>query len=295
MSLITPFRTAPVRVNGISLSYREWPGDKGPILCLPSFAGHKGSFDRLAQALAPDYRVIALDLRGRGDSDKPEQGYGFAYHARDILAFMQQLGIESFAIVGHSFGATLGTYLASIRPSRVKAIVLLEGGADPTERVLEAIRPTLVHLETRFPSMDAYLEVMREMPFYATQWGGMLETYLREDVHVLEGGAVQPKACAPALHQDLDLHSLYSMCLHFPAMACPALFVRAGEGLLGGQRGHIFSEAETDAIVRWIPQGRRIDLPGVNHFTLLLNDHGLLNDPVKMFFDQAAGSSPGSV
>jgi len=278
-----------VQVNGISLSYREWPGEKGPLLCLPSFAGHKGGFDRLAEALAPEYRVIALDLRGRGDSDKPQEGYGFAYHARDIMACAKQLGIEAFSIIGHSFGATLGTYLASIQPSLVEAIVLLEGGADPTERVLEAIRPTLAHLDRRFSSMAEYLETMRAMPYYRVQWGEMLEAYLLEDVVPLANGAVQPKADAAALHKDLDLHFLYSMCLHFPAMQCPALFVRAGEGLLGGQRGHIFSDAETDAIVSWIPRGQRLDIAGVNHFTLLLNDHTPLAGPVKAFLERHLG------
>ncbi len=272
-------------VNDITLSYREWPGEKGPIICLPSFAAHKGSFDRLGEMLAPDYRVIALDLRGRGDSDKSEDGYCFAYHVQDILSFTEQLGIEKFSILGHSFGATIGTYLASIRPSLVSAIVLLEGGADPTEAVLQAIRPTLAHLDTRYPSMDAYLDAMREMPFYHRQWDTMLESYMRQDVDVLPSGEVQPKACSKGLNRDLSLHFNYSMCLHFPAMQCPALFVRAGEGLLGGQRGHIFTDSETDAIVKWIPKARHHDVGDVNHFTMLLNDAAPLVKPIQHFLD----------
>lgn len=286
--LSTP-RNLSLQLNGITVSYREWPGERGPLLCLPSFAGHKGSFDCLAASLAPGYRVIALDLRGRGDSDKPPEGYGFAYHAMDILALTRELGIETFSLIGHSFGATLATYLASIRPALVRAVVLLEGGADPTEGVLEAIRPTLAHLDSRFPSMAEYLEKMRAMSFYQARWGRMLETYLREDVLQLADGSVVPKADATALGRDLDLHFLYSMCLHFPAIRCPALFVRAGEGLRGGQQGHIFSEAETDAIVDWMPRGQRLDIAGVNHFTLLLNDHNPLADPLKTFLDQHLG------
>ncbi len=279
-------RTTTAQVNGISLSYREWPGQGKVIICLPSFAAHKGSFDRLGAALSPDYRVIALDLRGRGDSDKPEDGYGFAYHVSDILALTKQLGVGAFSIVGHSFGATVGTYLASIRPSCVEAIIMLEGGADPTERVLKAIRPTLDHLESPYPSMKAYLEAMRTMPFYGRQWGKMLEAYLREDVYQLEEGAVQPKASAAGLHIDLNLHFLYSMCLHFPALSCPALFVRADEGLIDAVHGHIFTDAETDAIVKWIPKGRRLDVTGVNHFTMLLNDDAPIIQPVRAFLDE---------
>ncbi|TVO78335.1 alpha/beta fold hydrolase [Sedimenticola selenatireducens] len=278
--------TSTVQVNGIILSYREWTGEGKTVICLPSFAAHKGSFERLGAALSPDYRVIAIDLRGRGDSDKPEEGYGFAYHVSDILMLTKQLGIDKFSIVGHSFGATVGTYLASIRPSLVEAIVLLEGGADPTERVLKAIRPTLNHLESPYPSMAAYLKAMRAMPFYGRQWGEMLEAYLREDVYLIEDGCVQPKASAQSLHKDLDLHFLYSMCLHFPALSCPALFVRADEGLTDADHGHIFTDAETDAIVKWIPKGRRLDVSRVNHFTMLLNDDAPIIQPVRAFLDE---------
>ena len=80
-----------VEVNGIQLSYREWPGEKGPLICIPSLALHKGSFDAIASRLSPEYHLYALDLRGRGDSDKPAEGYGFAYHTRDILQFADAL------------------------------------------------------------------------------------------------------------------------------------------------------------------------------------------------------------
>jgi pimeloyl-ACP methyl ester carboxylesterase len=262
-----------IQLSDLTLSYTEWPGEKGPVICLPSFAGHKGSFARIAVDLAPTYQIYALDLRGRGDSDKPADGYGFAYHARDLLQFVDALGIDTFAIIGHSFGATVGTYLASIRPLRVQAIVLIEGGADPTERVLEAIRPTLRHLDQQYPSMAAYLEAMRALPFYNNPWSVSLEAYLRQDVNTLPDGSVRPKASADALQRDLDLHFHYSMCLHFPFVQCPALFIRAGEGLAGGERGHIFTEAETEAIVDWLPQARRVDLPpGANHYTMVLHD-----------------------
>ena len=282
------FQTATIQLSDITLSYTEWPGEQGPVICLPSFAGHKGSFTKIAEGLAPTYHLFALDLRGRGDSDKPADGYGFAYHARDLLQFVDALGIDTFAIIGHSFGATVGTYLASIRPLRLRAIVLIEGGADPTERVLEAIRPTLRHLDKQYPSLAAYLEAMRALPFYNNPWSDSLERYLRQDVHVLPDGSVRPKASAEALQRDLDLHFHYSMCLHFPFVQCPALFIRAGEGLAGGERGHIFTEPETAAIVDWLPQGRRVDLPpGANHYTMVLHDDPPVLPPIREFLAEA--------
>ncbi|MEK6575386.1 MAG: alpha/beta hydrolase [Chloroflexota bacterium] len=276
--------TRYVSVNGIRLAYVEWPGERGPLICLPSVGGHKGTFSIIAQTLAPKYRVLALDLRGRGDSDKPSEGYGFAYHARDVLAFADALEVETFALVGHSFGATVGIYVASIRPKRVRAAVLIDGGCDPKEEVLEAMRPMLRRMGTIFPSMDDYLAAMRALPFFG-EWNPTLESYLREDVVTLPEGSVRSKVSSEALERDLDVHFYYSMCVHFPTVQCPTLFIRPMQGLLG-DRAHILDEREAAAFVKWIPNCRRVDLPNVNHYTMVHQDDPPVIPPLKAFLDE---------
>ena len=57
--------------------------------------------------------------------------------------------------------------------------------------------------------------------------------------------------------------------------------------MAGGERGHIFTEPETDAIVEWIPQGRRVDLPpGANHYTIVLHDEPPVIPPIQAFLDE---------
>ena len=270
-----------IEVNNITLSYKEWPGEQGPLICLPGLTGHKGSFDAVASRLAPEYHLFVLDLRGRGESDKPQDGYGFAYHARDILAFADALDFEIFGIVGHSFGATVGVYLASIRPLRVRCLVMIDGGADPKQEVLEAMRPALRRLETTYASMNDYLEAMKEIPYYRP-WNGTLERYLREDVEQLPGGSVRSKSSAQAIERDLDIHFYYSMCVHFPTMQCSTLFIRPRKGLLG-DRSHILDEREAAAFVNWIPDCWRVDLPDVNHYTMILDDDPLVTQPIRAF------------
>jgi pimeloyl-ACP methyl ester carboxylesterase len=270
-----------IQVNGVNLSYREWGGRNGPLICLPSLTGHKGTFDGLAERLSPEYHLYALDLRGRAESDKPGEGYGFAYHTRDILAFADRLGIESFSIIGHSFGATVGVYLASIRPLRVKSLVMIDGGADPKEEVLEAMRPALHRLGITYPSMQAYLDSMKEIPYYHP-WTKSLERYLRDDVQDLPDGSVRSKTSPEAIEKDLDIHFYYSMCVHFPTLQCPTLFIRPRKGLLG-DRAHILDEREAAAFVNWIPDCWRVDLPDVNHYTMILNDPPLVGPPIRAF------------
>jgi len=270
-----------IRVNDVNLSYKEWPGEKGPLICLPSLVGQKESFDGISSRLSPEYHSFVLDLRGRGDSDKPAEGYGFAYHTRDILAFADALGLDTFAIVGHSFGATVGVYAASIRPGRIKALVMLDGGADPKEEVLQAMRPAIDRLGKVYASVDAYLEAMRALPYYSP-WNQALEEYLRSEIVALPEGGFQAKSSPDVIKRDLDIHFFYSMCVHFPTLQCPTLFVRPQNGLLG-DKAHVMDEREAAAFVAWIPNCWRVDLPGVNHFTMVLSNKPLVVPPIQAF------------
>ncbi len=281
------FTDAALQVNGITLSYREWPGEKGPVLCLPSLTGHKGTFDSLARRLAPEFHLYALDLRGRGDSDKPAEGYGFAYHARDLLGFADALGWETFTLIGHSFGATAGVYLASIRPGRVAALVLIDGGADPKEEVLQAMYPAIRHLEKTYPDPATYLAAMKKVPYYQP-WNPALERYLLEDLQTLPDGRLRSKSSPQAIRRDLDMHFMYSMCVHFPTLQCPTLFIRPQNGLLG-DKAHILDEKEAAAFVAWIPNCWRVDLPGVNHYTMILDDPPLVAGPIRAFLEAGSG------
>ena len=275
--------------NGARLAVREWPGAPGApaVLCLPHLTGHKGSFAGLAAALAPRFHVYALDLRGRGDSDRPLDGYGFAGHAQDLLAVADALGLDRFAVVGHSFGATTAVYLGSIRPERIAALALLDGGADPRADTLQAMFATVRRLGRVYPSLDAYLAAMQALPFHQP-WNPALDAYFREDVFVGLDGAVTPKASAAALERDLGLHFFYSMCLHFPHLRCPVLFARPAYGLRGDQ-GHVFSEAEAAAIARHIPHCRALTVPGVNHYTLVLHPQSGVFQEVALFLSEVYG------
>jgi pimeloyl-ACP methyl ester carboxylesterase len=253
------------------------------LICLPHLTGHKVSFADLGAALAPDFDVYALDLRGRGESDRPAEGYGFAYHAADVLAFADALGLSEFGLIGHSFGATASVYLASIRPERVRALVLMDGGADPKDETLRAMYPTIRRLELAYPSLEAYLDAMRAIPFFQP-WDAGLERYFAADVETLPDGQVRSRSSASAIRLDLDAHFLYCMCLHFPHLRCPTLFLRPAQGLLG-ERGHVFSEAEAQAILRHMPAARRADVPNCNHYTMLLHAGPPVLPHVRAFLD----------
>lgn len=282
--------TKYVSVNGIKLAYHDWPGERGPLVCIPSITGHKGTFTALAKRLSPQYRVFALDLRGRCDSDKPSDGYGFAYHARDIIAFADALGLERFVLVGHSFGATTSVYTTSLQPERVQALVLMDGGADPKSETLKAMYPTIKRLSKIYISMDEYLAVQRNV-VYHKPWTPALERYLTEDMEMLEDGSARSKSSATGIERDMDMHFWDNVWFHLPHLRCPVLYLRPTEGLLGAT-GHVYSDQEASKLAGLIPDCRYERVAGGNHYTFLIQDNPPVLPSVEKFLKEVATESP---
>jgi hypothetical protein len=81
-------------------------------------------------------------------------------------------------------------------------------------------------------------------------------------------------------------HSFYySMCVHFPTLRCPSLFIRPVMGLLD-DRAHVLDEREAAAFVSWTPNCQQVDLPDVNHYTMLLSDEPPVVPPIKEFLQK---------
>ena len=119
--------------DGISLHYRDYPGsgERPPILCLPGSPGMP-RLRRLRRAFSPRFRVIALDFRGRGESDfDPEPArYNPLTYAGDVQQLLDQLGIGQAIFVGTSLGGLVTMILAATAPQRIAAAILNDVGPE---------------------------------------------------------------------------------------------------------------------------------------------------------------------
>lgn len=100
-------------------------GTGRPVLMLHGLGGTKISFLPTVAALAPDYRTIAMDAPGFGDSDKPFGRYDAAFMARWAVALLDKLGIERADVLGHSMGGRVALELGLSHPERVECLALL--------------------------------------------------------------------------------------------------------------------------------------------------------------------------
>src|SRR6516164_7885103 len=106
MATSTEPQSHTLTVNGLTLNYLEW-GRAGapPIVCVHGYTGSADAFNALARHLQDRYRILALDVRGHGESAwSPNGGYRYADQASDLAAFAKHLGLDKFVLVGTSMG-----------------------------------------------------------------------------------------------------------------------------------------------------------------------------------------------
>jgi pimeloyl-ACP methyl ester carboxylesterase len=114
-----------VRTKKATLSVLS-AGTGHPVLCVHGLGGTKASFLPTVAALADSYRVIALDLPGFGESDKPiAAAYDAPYFANAVAALMDELAIDSAHVVGNSLGGRVAIELGLLHPERLRQLVLL--------------------------------------------------------------------------------------------------------------------------------------------------------------------------
>jgi len=114
-----------VRARGVEFHYAEAGSGDDVVLCLHGWPQHWYEWRHLMPGLADDYRVIALDLRGFGWSEAREEGYEKESLADDVLAVLDELGIERVKLVGHDWGGWIGFLLCLKAPQRFERYLAL--------------------------------------------------------------------------------------------------------------------------------------------------------------------------
>ncbi len=114
-----------VRARGLDFHVAEAGSGDDVVLCLHGWPQHWYEWRHLMPALADRHRVLALDLRGFGWSDAPADGYEKENLATDVLAVLDELGIERVKLVGHDWGAWIGFLLGLRAPQRFESYLAL--------------------------------------------------------------------------------------------------------------------------------------------------------------------------
>ena len=143
-----PFVGRFAEVRGLRLHYLDYgaaagheTGGRPTMLCVHGGAAHGHWFDYIAPFFTPDYRVLALDQRGHGNSDwVAPPAYSYQDYAADLAAFAEALELRDFVLVGHSMGGMVSLVHTATYPGRVGKLVVVDTSIKLSEERLAAMR-----------------------------------------------------------------------------------------------------------------------------------------------------------
>lgn len=263
-------REGDVAANGIRLRYLDWGGDGPPVLCIHGITANAHAFAPLANHLGDEHRVVAIDLRGRGGSDKPEEGYDIGTHVEDVAGVLEGLELAPAAVVGWSLGAKIALGLAALRPELVERVVAIDPPVETPAASIAVLRAFWERLDRTYPSVDAFIAGMRESWSF-TPWSAAVEGYLRGDVEETPDGTARHRVRRRVPEAELEAESRYPTRSFYAGIRCPVLvlraplpLVRAGDQVLGEQDARELERALADA--------RVVDVEGANHFSIVFDE-----------------------
>ena len=263
-----------VKGDGIEINLAIWEGAGKPILCVHGITANCRCWDVMAAALTPEYRLIAMDLRGRGQSDKPSKGYSLAHHLRDIQSIFDDIGMDRAAVMGHSLGAFIALAFGAQYPDRVDSLILVDGGGDLSQqqflKVFEAIKPSLERLGQVFSSTEDYLNKMRKSS-YIHPWSDAIDTYYRYELEDVKGGVRANIDPAHIKEEAANIGKVRSASF-YPRIQSKTLILRAPNGLISSE-DLLLPEDIIERMIREIPDVRRFDVEGVNHYGIVFQPH----------------------
>lgn len=216
---------------GLRFHVIEWgPEDARPVVMLHGIRGFAETFAGVAAALRPDFRVIAYDQRGRGDSDwDPARNYYTDTYVDDLLAIADALGLTTFDLLGHSMGGINAIVFAAQHPERLRRLIIEDAGPGAFESSPGAtrIRREMTETPTSFDDWEAASLFMRALRPTVTEEArqqrlrGMLKPRP-------EGGFTwrYDQAGIAATRLDPDPARLVDLRPHVATLACPTLVIR---------------------------------------------------------------------
>lgn len=275
------------RGDGIQIQLTLWEGIGKQILSIHGITANSRFWDCLASALAPQHRIMAIDLRGRGLSDKPPTGYSIEHHCKDILALMNDQGLERPVFMGHSLGAFISLVFAAQYPQRVDRLILVDGGGKLSQtqmaRVYAGIKPSLDRLGKVFPSFEVYLSLMKQSPFFHP-WNSYMEAYFRYEVEEVEGG-IRCRVHPEYINEEAMNLGKVDASQFYGRVTCPTLILRSTKGMLA-EDDLLLPEDVAEQMVREIPNVRKVDLKGTNHYSILLQPNQTRDQTILNFLNK---------
>ena len=250
-------------VNGLQLHYLEFGDPAKPgLICIHGLGGNAHNFDALAPQLTSRWYVIAVDVRGRGESQwGPPGDYNPSSYVSDLAGIIDALKLERVALIGTSMGGMIAMIYAAGYPERIERIVLNDVGPEVDPVGLNRISAYMTSAPTEFADLDEVVAHYRETyPPVRELPDAILREFVRWSVKPGANGrlgwkldpAVRniPRTGSEARQMDLWVP--------FARINVPVLVVRGAES-------DVLSRATADRMRMVVRTTSVVEVPGVGH------------------------------
>jgi pimeloyl-ACP methyl ester carboxylesterase len=251
-----------VRVNGLQLHYLDWGGRNKPVLLLlHGLTGNAHAWDPFVasgHSSLARWRVVALDQRGHGDSDHAKEGYPVTSFASDIWEFSRKLGVERFALIGHSLGARNAMSFSGDHPDCLSHLVLVDFGPEMARQGAVNVRGRTTSRPPGFRSMDDAVAWSRESSPNRTdeQLRQTAEHALRLNyAHRL---VWKHDAELAWITGSFGLTEVPHLWQQVARTTCPTLIVR-------GETSDVLSREVMQRMLQVMPNAKAVEIPGAGH------------------------------
>jgi len=274
---INPAHDEFVIAGDLTFHCVQW-GEQGPaIIFVHGITANAFCFQAFADELAHDHLVFAYDLRGRGDSDKPESGYSIPIHAADLAELIDELRLDRPIIAGHSLGAWVALYFAANYPEKLSKLILIDAGASPKWKTVEEqpawLTTSINRLGTSVPSFEEYTQRLKAVPYLGPYWNPYIDLYFEHDVYHRSNGSVVAKAYREGVLEDDRCIFENKPEEQWQHVEVPMLLLRGGQGLFT-DNDQLLPEQAVVAIQRGITNCRYVNFPELNHYTIIFGVDG---------------------
>ncbi|HEU5190712.1 MAG TPA: alpha/beta fold hydrolase [Methylomirabilota bacterium] len=253
-------RESTVSSRGFALHYVEWGAPTAPpVILLHGITGHARTWDTLAEALAPQWRVLALDQRGHGDSEPaPDGDYTPGAMADDLEAFVDALGYRRFTLLGLSMGGRVAMGFAGAHPDRVERLVIVDIAPEIHPPGMARIRTMIANAPETIESEEWAVETAMAANPRADV--GELRHRIKHALKRAPDGTLTWKYARDVREMmrrgtRRDPLELWERLTH---ITCPTLLVRGAES-------DVLSPALAQRVVAALPDGRLVEVAAAGH------------------------------
>jgi len=254
-------------INGLRLRYLEWGRpDALPVICVHGYTSSAEAFNALARRIQDRAHIIAMDVRGHGESAwSQDDAYQYADQAGDLAALVDQLGIGRFVLIGTSMGGVIAMVYASQYADRLRGLVLNDIGPD-VEAGSGRITGLVRSRPADFASLDEAMQYRREIsPITAARPLEDQEETARGVLSERPDGRWAWKMDPAYIEQRVKRG----------APARPPLWptletLPCATQIVWGTDSDVLSEAQAKRMVGALPRGELVSVPGVGHAPTLV-------------------------